>query len=829
LRPALSPGAIDSGIPADATTGVYNCIGIFLNVEHRFAGGALQELERLSGWSDDDLEGTALAAIFVARSPGDEPVPTLHPLPLGEDQLDAVRDGLMRPLTVVTGPPGTGKSQLVASFMFSAALAGKSVLFASRNHKALDAVEDRLHELSEDRVLLARVNSRDGSADFSFAKAIDALLSRPDVPGARSKLEEKTAILVALDRERWEAAEDSRAVEKQGETVGHIVEQVEAVKRALGEKAADWLSDNRQEIDRRKISSVLASTTGVMHRLPIVGRWLMAVSAWRLSRRLKSCGIDWMAVGHPMLGGAPADGHKDFLQHTSELLDLLDQLEDAELELKRRIEAFRSRNADLIGISTSIEKGVASLIDLLADVLESCTPDERNALATIKGEIAINRAAGEQGISANLGIWTAHRDLILDHFPLWAVTSLAVSSRIPLIPALFDYVVIDEASQCDFASSIPLLSRARNAVIVGDPQQLSHVSQLSPAWEHEAISAAGLFRPGIGRFLYSINSLFQIAASAAPASHITLRDHYRCHPDIADYVSEAFYGRQLHVLTPETEIRPPRGMKPGIHWTHVEGTLLKAPTGCKSKAEAEVIATHLRELLVQQQYEGTVGVVTPFSHQSVELMRHIERVVPYEAIKRVQLIADTVHKFQGDARDVMLFSLCIGPDMPRGARHFVSDNRRLFNVAISRCRAICHVFGNLHYARTCGIDHIARLADRIGREPGRRRTRSEEVFESPWERRLYEALTARGLEPVPQFPLAGRRLDLALFNGPINLDVEVDGDRWHRDQEGLRRSSDLWRDHQIRGLGWKIRRFWVYELREDMEACVARAISDLDE
>ena len=93
-------------------------------------------------------------------------------------------------------------------------------------------------------------------------------------------------------------------------------------------------------------------------------------------------------------------------------------------------------------------------------------------------------------------------------------------------------------------------------------------------------------------------------------------------------------------------------------------------------------------------------------------------------------------------------------------------------------------------------------------------------FESPWEEKLYNALKQRGIESVPQFPVAGRRLDLAVISNGIKLDVEVDGDRWHRDPSGRRKSSDLWRDHQLRSLGWCVKRYWVYQLREKMDGCV---------
>ncbi|MCK7575763.1 MAG: DUF559 domain-containing protein [Chromatiales bacterium] len=76
------------------------------------------------------------------------------------------------------------------------------------------------------------------------------------------------------------------------------------------------------------------------------------------------------------------------------------------------------------------------------------------------------------------------------------------------------------------------------------------------------------------------------------------------------------------------------------------------------------------------------------------------------------------------------------------------------------------------------------------------------------------------MDPIPQFPIVGRRLDLAILRGNIKLDIEVDGDRYHRDPSGRRKSSDLWRDHQLRSLGWHVKRYWVYQLRENLDGCL---------
>src|SRR6202043_1727643 len=70
----------------------------------------------------------------------------------------------------------------------------------------------------------------------------------------------------------------------------------------------------------------------------------------------------------------------------------------------------------------------------------------------------------------------------------WAVTSLAFRGRVPFAPRFFDLLVIDEASQCDIASALPLLYRARRAVVIGDPMQLRHISTLSSQQDHELLS-----------------------------------------------------------------------------------------------------------------------------------------------------------------------------------------------------------------------------------------------------------------------------------------------------------------------------------------------------
>jgi very-short-patch-repair endonuclease len=399
---------------------------------------------------------------------------------------------------------------------------------------------------------------------------------------------------------------------------------------------------------------------------------------------------------------------------------------------------------------------------------------------------------------------------------------------VPLVPGLFDLVVIDEASQYDIASVVPLLARSQRAVFAGDPMQLQHVSTLDVAIEQALLQQYELTNTTVQRFTYRVNSAFDLAdanPSVPHAARVRLDLHFRSHDLIADYCNEAFYARTLHVVTVTERLNIPRGAQPGIHWTHLVGRLEPGPTGAWCAEEVKAIRNELL-MLAAKDYRGTVGVVTPFRQQMIRLRDLLETddELPREFMERVRFLASTAHGCQGDERDLILFSLCAGPDLPEGAKVFLRENPNLFNVAVSRARAVLHVVGNRDWALGCGIPFIEKLAQRTlsghsdaGRPQGN-------PYQSPWEERLAKALRQAGINAVPQYPIAGRFLDLAILT-PKKVDVEVDGEAVHRTGAGSRKDDDYWRGLQLQSLGWRVCRFWVYELREDLTRCTQKVIS----
>ena len=243
-----------------------------------------------------------------------------------------------------------------------------------------------------------------------------------------------------------------------------------------------------------------------------------------------------------------------------------------------------------------------------------------------------------------------------------------------------------------------------------------------------------------------------------------------------------------------------------------------------SENEVGEIYKLVKSILVENVFKGTLGVVTPFRQQQKRLHDRIyDSDIPFDALTQSEFIADTINGFQGDEKDVMIFSLCAGEDMPRGSFNFIREDSQLFNVAVSRARAVIHIVGNKQWAIKCGIKHIEHLARPITKRKSVIVKGPWSPHESPWEKIFSEELMKKGIKTIPQFPVSGRRLDLALVNKKtgLKLDIEIDSDGFHRNPDGSRKMDDTWRDIYLMGLGWRVKRFWVYNLKDNMDKCVS--------
>ena len=130
--------------------------------------------------------------------------------------------------------------------------------------------------------------------------------------------------------------------------------------------------------------------------------------------------------------------------------------------------------------------------------------------------------------------------------PVSAITSLSARRRIPFKEAVYDLLIIDEASQCDIASMIPLLLRAKRVAVIGDKQQLSHICLLSKQTDLSLIINNGIE----ARWSYLGSSIYDLAEGMAEADNIIqLRDHHRSFLDIIQFSNQEFYNNTLRIAT----------------------------------------------------------------------------------------------------------------------------------------------------------------------------------------------------------------------------------------------------------------------------------------
>jgi hypothetical protein len=209
----------------------------------------LKELAAIEKAPDEVLNRTALYHIFVNNKNLNsvEMEEILHEAivadtaPLNAEQRRSVASLLRRDITVVTGPPGTGKSQVVSSAAANARLRGQTVLFASRNHKAIDAVISRLVD-NNDRSLMVRTNSKDDpSLKFTFATAIREMLAEQRDQAAKERLERTKEDMQLLLDERGRNAGYARRAAEAGSRLGEMEEAMSYLAKELPEEMVSSL------------------------------------------------------------------------------------------------------------------------------------------------------------------------------------------------------------------------------------------------------------------------------------------------------------------------------------------------------------------------------------------------------------------------------------------------------------------------------------------------------------------------------------------------------------------------------------------------------------
>lgn len=271
-----------------------------------------------------------------------------------------------------------------------------------------------------------------------------------------------------------------------------------------------------------------------------------------------------------------------------------------------------------------------------------------------------------------------HLNQCREAVPAWLMPLYRVWDTISPAPGMFDVIIVDEASQCGF-EALPLFYLARKIVIVGDDKQISP-------------DAVGLSGDAVHRlmdeFLYDFkfrdsfditSSLFDHGKILYGTRRITLREHFRCMPEIIRFSNDLCYSD-----TPLIPLRQygPNRLEPLEHVFVREGYREGKGNRVINRPEAEAIVTRIAKLCDDSRYDGvSIGVVVLQGEAQAKWIETqlLERIGA-EEMERRRLVCGNLYSFQGDERDIMFLSLVAATNERIGSFTKPADERR-FNVA----------------------------------------------------------------------------------------------------------------------------------------------------
>lgn len=376
--------------------------------------------------------------------------------------------------------------------------------------------------------------------------------------------------------------------------------------------------------------------------------------------------------------------------------------------------------------------------------------------------------------------------------PIWVTTAQAAQA-IPLEPELFDIVVIDEASQCTLTNLLPLMYRGKTLAVIGDDNQLPAIPTIQ---QSEELALARKF--GIEEYLslvgHATNDVYKAATESLPrrrADVVMLTEHFRSHPQIIGFSNRHIYQQRLELKKdPDWGKRLPIGS--GVHTRQVVGSAARGRDGRSwlNKAEADQVIRLVTELRAGDGRELRIGVVTPFAAQKEYLRERID-----ELRLASEILADTANGFQGDERDVIIFSPVVARGITPSACRWVESPPNLVNVALTRAREALFVVADFEFClQQEGI--LRKLALYCKDVQLLRET-------SPAELELFSWMVVKGWEPRVHPRIGDIEVDFTL-DAPTGdrLAIEVDGREHHQHTP----EQDNARDAYLVGLGYSVLR-----------------------
>jgi superfamily I DNA and/or RNA helicase len=356
---------------------------------------------------------------------------------------------------------------------------------------------------------------------------------------------------------------------------------------------------------------------------------------------------------------------------------------------------------------------------------------------------------------------------LLSVFPCWILSIDDVARLFPLECGLFDYLIVDEASQCNQATALHLAYRAKRMVVVGDEKQLPNatVQWLRVQTVEQLLQKNGLADHPKKEFLSAHESLLGLALGSKDRQ-VYLIEHFRCDPRIIAWSNHEFYGDSLKIMTPLRSMR----FNTPIEIRVVNDAIEDIERHVNDREASVVIAEVIRILDDPKMAGLSLGVISPFQPQADLIFERLQHRLAdrWAECERRGLTASTADGFQGDERDIIIYSLRQSPGSRPGSITGIEANQgpRRINVAFTRARRKIILVTSVKPATFPGryirsfLDHAVQVS--TSQTGPFESLRSEDKFHSEFERDVCMRLRSRNLEVATQFPVQDYFIDMVL-------------------------------------------------------------------
>ncbi len=599
-----------------------------------------RQYDKIKNINEKQVLGTYLSKNVIAKNKHHE-VP-IFPFGINLSQRDAVKNALENQISIIKGPPGTGKTQTILNLIANIVVNNKSVAVVSGNNSATSNVQEKLEKQGVG-FLTAMLGNSDNKKEFFECK-------QSEVP----------------DINDWSKTnKETQNLENDIANTAHVLAEFledQNIKAKLKEDMAEL------EVEKKHFFKNFGSQIMSLRGMALFNNWgsnklidlMMLLENYSYKPDKLTKLILFLRFG--VYSFAFIDNNISKIMLSLKGMYYIRAISEKQSKIRHIEKKHKGRKSEAL-----MNEYVANSEKLFKSLL--CKRYSEN-----------KRKNYEQ-----YGFFRDFKSFIND-YPVILSTTNSILNSIPQ-NYMFDYVIIDEASQVDLVTATLSMYCCKNIVIVGDEKQLPHIVSKDNAKEDRKLYQADLIPIQYNYTKHSIISSLSALYGDKIATTL-LKEHYRCNPKIIGFCNKQFYDNQLVIMTNENSNPKPLEIYKTVKGRHVRKSTKNDKSSKYNRRQVDVIND---EILARGDIVKGIGIITPYKEQVKEAIAVLSGVSYKDTSKPGKLVSlknilkedsdievDTVHKFQGREKDTIIFST-VEDDI----NGFI-DDEHLVNVAVSR-------------------------------------------------------------------------------------------------------------------------------------------------